>query len=71
MQAWKERRFIVAEPELGFSDIIVVLTDIEYWSRNLDDLLVWCRSTPGVKNEGMTVVITDPKSLTLFLLRWS
>jgi hypothetical protein len=71
MQAWKERRFIVAEDGLGFIDTIVVLTDIEYWTAHIDELIVWCSSTPGVRNEGMTVVITDPEALTLFLLRWS
>lgn len=71
IQAWKERRFIVAEPALGFTDTIVVLTGIEYWSAHIDELIAWCRNTPGVRNEGMTVVITDPESLTLFLLRWS
>lgn len=71
MHEWKQRRFIVAEPELGFTDIIVVLTNTEYWSTHIDELIAWCRSTPGVRNEGMTVVITDPKALTIFLLRWS
>jgi len=71
MQGWKDRRFIVAEPELGFSDTIVVLTDVGYWTAYIDELITWCRATPGVRNEGMTVVISDPESLTLFLLRWS
>jgi hypothetical protein len=71
MQEWKDRRFIVADPELGFSNTIIVLTDVGYWIKNLDELSAWCRSTPGVTNEGMTIVISDPQALTVFLLRWS
>ena len=71
MHEWKQRRFIVADPNLGLGETVVVLTDHKFWTTHIDELIAWCRSTPGVRNEGMTVVITDPKSLTIFLLRWS
>ena len=71
MHDWKDRKFIVAEPDLGFSDIIIVLTDYKFWSEHIDELISWCRSTPGVTNEGMTVICNNQHTLTLFLLRWS
>jgi len=71
MQTWKENRFIIADPNLELGGITIVLTDIKFWSDHVDDLLVWCRATPGVSNEGMTVVCNNQHTLVLFLLRWS
>jgi hypothetical protein len=71
MQDWKDRRFVVADRALGFEDTVVVLTDYRYWANHVDELIEWCRATPGITNEGMTVVCQTEQSLTLFLLRWS
>jgi hypothetical protein len=71
MQDWKHRRFVVADRALGFEDTVVVLTDYQYWSQHVDELIEWCRATPGITNEGMTVICQNEQSLTLFLLRWS
>jgi hypothetical protein len=71
MQDWKDRRFVVADRALGFEDTVVVLTDYQYWANHVDELIEWCRATPGITNEGMTVICRDERSLTLFLLRWS
>jgi len=74
MQTWKENRFIVADvadPALELGEITVVLTDIKFWSDHVDDLLVWCHDTPGVKTQGMTVTCDDEHALTLFILRWA
>jgi hypothetical protein len=71
MQTWKENRFIVADPALELGDIVIVLTDYQFWTAHLDELLAWCRATPGVSNEGMTVVCDSQHTLVLFLLRWS
>jgi hypothetical protein len=71
MQDWKDRRFVVADRALGFEGIVVVLTDYRYWDNHVDELIEWCRATPGITNEGMTVICQDKQSLTLFLLRWS
>lgn len=71
MQHWKENRFIVAPSELVDDTILIILTDIKFWAQHVDELIEWCRRTPGVETQGMTVSIRDSATLSLFLLRWS
>ena len=41
--SWKNSRFIVADSSLGFENsVIIVLTDIEYWNDNYEELKDWC-----------------------------
>ena len=68
---WKTNRFIVAGQMLhDYDDHIVVLTDISFWTYNLDNLIEWCNNN-NCKQEGMTVLIPTDKLLTMFILRWS
>ena len=70
-QSWKENRFIVADSKLIDVDDnnLIVLTNIEYWNENYDELVSWCKEH-NAEVRGMTVTCDD-HSLTLFALRWS
>lgn len=69
---WKRNRFIVADPLLTPTDKhLLILTDIKYWAEHADELKEWCKHTPNVRTQGMTVEISDDKTLTHFILRWS
>lgn len=70
-QSWKEHRFIIASTDITDGERIVVLTDMQFWVENLNDLIEWCDNTPGATNEGMTVVFNTDESLMMFVLRWS
>lgn len=70
---WKQNRFIVApeftyDPNCRFKHM-VVLTDIPFWAREVDNLVPWCIEH-GCNTQGMTVEIPDDETLTLFCLRW-
>lgn len=57
----------LANPRYGH---MIVLTDIAFWSDNIDALMQWCRDH-GCETQGMTVDIPDDHTLTVFCLRWS
>ena len=76
MQDYKNKRFFVApnyishglpEPVYGH---LVILTDIGFWSNNIDALIAWCAEY-GCMHKGMTVDVPNDELLTLFYLRWS
>lgn len=68
MQDWKNRRFVVLSGLI--TDIAVLLTDVQYWADNYELLNDWCRLN-NARQEGMTVIFPDDKTLSLFCLKWS
>jgi hypothetical protein len=68
---WKSSRFVLADFELlSTPDLLVVLTDLNFWTRNIDELLDWCEQY-GARVRGMTVEFDNREQLTMFYLRWS
>lgn len=68
---WKRRRFVVADYELLVEpEIVIVLTDISFWTKNADELMEWCKINGG-DVAGMTVTFKNNEQLTMFALRWS
>lgn len=69
---WKKNRFILADAQEKKTDKhLIILTDIGYWAEHADELAEWCEHTPGVVTQGMTVEISDDKTLTHFILKWT
>ena len=69
---WKKNRFILADKVLTETDNhLIILTDIKYWAEHADELVKWCERTQGAYTQGMTVEISDDKTLTHFILKWS
>jgi hypothetical protein len=67
---WKKNKFIAAPSEFVEDGThLVVLTDIEFWTTNYDELCKWCEEH-HCKVAGMTVDIVDDETMTLFHLRW-
>jgi hypothetical protein len=68
-----QKRFIIADSivaeSLGLPGI-VVLSSIDFWTDNYEDLIAWCANN-NADVQGMTVNIHDEKTLTAFCLRWS
>lgn len=70
-RTWKSSRFIAIDSALVDTlSIVILLTDLEFWSNNINDLLEWCNINGG-RVKGMTVEFDDEKHFVLFLLRWS
>jgi hypothetical protein len=70
---WKTNRFIVADPNiLELDEILIVLTDYKFWAQQhiADQLLTWCKEYE-CEMQGMTVLIPNKKTLTVFMLRWA
>lgn len=73
---WKTSRFIIAPGYLTdgiFSDDeehLVILSDFNYWVDHSSELSAWCKQH-NCRLEGMTVIIPNNQTLTLFSLRWS
>jgi hypothetical protein len=71
---WKIKKFVVTENCLKPCDdqnqILIVLTDFNFWVTNHNDLRKWCEENNG-KVEGMTVLLPDQRTLTAFMLKWS
>lgn len=67
---WKNRRFLIVEAALIdiTDEQLIVLTDIEYWNENYEDLKAWCLDYDA-EVRGMTVTLNE-QSLTAFCLRW-
>lgn len=66
---WKTNKFIVPDTGDPADSLIVVLTDLTYWVKNLDELMDWCDANDSTL-QGMTVEFKDERSLTAFTLRW-
>lgn len=70
-ESWHNQRFIVTPTYLlEENEILIVLTDINFWAENIDNLVDWC-AVNNCKPQGMTVSVPNEKTLTLFTLRWS
>jgi F0F1-type ATP synthase epsilon subunit len=67
---WKNRRFIAVEASIIdiSDDMLVILTDVEYWNDNYDALQEWCKDYEA-EVRGMTVTLSE-QALTAFCLRW-
>lgn len=72
---WKNKKFVVTKnfvyensltPQF---ELLVILAAVGFWATNVDDLDKWCKDNHALR-EGMTVLIPDQKTLTLFALRW-
>jgi hypothetical protein len=70
---WKNQRFIVIDYNIAKNEqaLMVVLTDIPFWSEHVKQLDQWCVDNPGARRIGMTVEFDTAELLTLFVLRWS
>lgn len=68
MQDWKDRRFVVLSGLI--TDIAVLLSDVQFWADNYEELGEWCRLNNS-RQEGMIVIFPDNKTLSLFCLQWS
>jgi hypothetical protein len=70
-EGWKNVRFVdvtniyVAESK----NILLVLTDMAYWTEHYEELTEWCQAYQG-QAVGMTVELPDEATFTLFTLRW-
>ena len=72
LEDWKRNRFILASKDLTETkNHLIVLTDIKYWAEHADALVEWCKHNPKAQTQGMTVEISDDKTLTHFILKWS
>lgn len=70
-ESWKSAKFINATNIYVESDgIMLVLTNVEYWSQHYEELQSWCK-THGGEVVGMTVELPDEQTFILFALRWS
>lgn len=69
---WKKNKFVTVGYDLldGPPEMLVILTDISYWSAHELELANWCDMN-GARMTGMTVTFPDEKTLTAFYLRWS
>lgn len=72
---WKNKKFVVTKnfvyehsltPQF---ELLIVLAALGFWAEHVEDLDQWCKDN-NAKREGMTVLIPDQKTLTLFALRW-
>jgi hypothetical protein len=68
---WKNQRFVrVVGDEYNAKCIhLIVMTDIPYWTKNVDDVVKWC-DEHNCRTQGMTIEIPDDETYTLFCLRW-
>lgn len=70
-ESWKSAKFINATDVYVKSDgIMLVLTNIEYWSDHYEELQDWCKAHGG-KVVGMTVELPDERTFILFILKWA
>ena len=68
---WKScgRFMVVNDLYVECENILVVLTDIKFWSEHYEELQAWCQIHNG-KPVGMSVELPDEQTLLLFTLRW-
>ena len=69
MAEFKHRLFTTVPDELGLGSHLIVLTDIEFWNKNYDELIDWC-NLYNVSSMGMTVQCKSEEQVALFVLRW-
>lgn len=74
-QDWQKNKFIVStlstrDFDKHYDSIVVVLTDVEFWNSNYEQLKDWC-DDHNCEVVGMTVEVPNHKTLTMFCLRWS
>ena len=69
LKDWKHSKFIVVDYIAEYPNTIV-LTDVEYWIDNWDDLVEWSEKH-NCDIQGMTVAVPDEQTKMLFALRWS
>lgn len=69
-EGWKLSKFVVGPVGMFGCSHVIVLTDIEYWNNNYDELAIWCDDNNCVQ-QGMTVDIPTDETLTLFCLKWA
>jgi hypothetical protein len=69
-QHWKDNRFVIAPTELTDNERLVILTDITYWTNNIDELNHWCNDRDAVVS-GMTVTFGSERTLLEFVLKWT
>jgi len=67
---WKIKKFVVVDNIESAGEILIVLTDFNFWVTNYCQLQQWCDDNTS-KTEGMTVIIPNYTSLTAFMLKWS
>ena len=71
MAEFKNKKFVVvSEPLLDKDEYLVILTDIPYWADHEKELDNWCNQN-GVTLQGMCLAFPNPKTMTLFTLKWS
>jgi hypothetical protein len=71
LEHWKKNRFVTVGQELlEGPEMLVILTDINYWAKNLHELETWCTQN-GAVSQGMTVTFPDKKTMTAFCLKWT
>ena len=69
-QHWKDNRFIIAPTELTDNERLVILTDIPYWIKKINELNHWCNTRDAVVS-GMTVTFGSERTLLEFVLKWT
>lgn len=68
---WKKNRFVtVGYDLLDGPEMLVILTDVKFWSSHEQELQTWCDNTGSIMT-GMTVAFPNEQTLTAFCLRWS
>lgn len=68
---WKRNKFIIVSKDLlDDNEILIILTDIQFWAEHEVELFEWCEERKA-NNVGMTVVFEDEITLMEFVLRWS
>ena len=65
---WKNKKFVFIN-YIQTDPHLAVLTDVEYWNNNWDELIEWSK-THNCNVQGMTVALPDEKTKFLFVLRW-
>lgn len=71
MAEFKNKKFVVvSEPLLDKDEYLVILTDMPYWADHETELDNWCKQN-DVTIQGMCLAFPDPKTMTLFTLKWS
>lgn len=71
MEEFKNNKFVIA-PTYLVEDRhgLIILTDVGFWSKHVDELIEWCNENNCVV-QGMTVVPESDQALTAFCLKWA
>lgn len=70
-EEWCKNKFIIVPRDLhNETGHLVVLTDFSFWVLHDNSLEQWCLKN-NCKISGMTVVIPNDETLTLFSLAWA